>query len=178
MASMPPITGIRVGIDHAGMSSGLDVPFAGHEYIKLDFSNGSELTLEAGPSGTAGTGDLVEMNYGSSSPYEVWLSTANVNNTGYSILNAYDNYAVNTQDDPIAYSPDTGDGYNSNSFISGLLEAAGFSDSSVSDISDTLGSESGLNPVGSDAGAGIVPFFSDLGNESGGGSGTKDENAY
>lgn len=153
MAAMPPITGIRVSIQPAGSSSGLNVPGAGHEYINLDFANGSTLTLQAGPSGALGTGDLVEQNYATTGTASITLSTPSVNNTGYNILNAYDNYAANTADAPVAYSADTADGFNSNSFVNALLLAAGISSSAVNNINGSLSNASGLDSIGAGAGA-------------------------
>ncbi len=96
------------------------------------------------------------------------MSTSSVNSTGLAILNAYQNYA---SAGPEGYSPIGIGGFNSNSFISGLLLAAGLSQSTVDRINADLAGMSGLDPIDADAGAGMVDDF-------GGGSGGDDGNGH
>ena len=173
MAGMPRITGIMVGIAPAGLSSGFDVPGAGHEKVTLSFSDGSNMTLEAGPSGALGTGDLVEQNYGGTASAQILLSTPSVNTTGYNILDAYDNYAATTADTPVSYSADGSDGYNSNAWVNALLLSAGVPPSVVNDINQQLQQQSGLSPIGAGDGSELAPEFTgdDGGGDDDGGGG-------
>ncbi|HEY0395118.1 MAG TPA: hypothetical protein VGD01_11550 [Candidatus Elarobacter sp.] len=148
MASMPPITGIRLGISNAGSAG--TIFGAGHESITLDFRDGTSMVLEAGPDGPMGTGNLVETNYGGSLVSQLAVATSNINATGLALLNSYDNFAANTADTPVAYSPDNSDGFNSNAFISALWESIGFSDEDIDRMTSDVESASHLSAVGSD----------------------------
>jgi len=161
------ITSVSAGIQTVPDGSAID---AGHLFWSIGHSDGSTTTLQAGPSGPFGTGNLVTQQY----PIENGAVTAVISNSaistqdlGANLIAGYNNFQAQQSSNPLQYS-DSGGGNspyygNSNGFGNELGLAAGLSQNALNQIFSDLQSSSGLTAYGEDLNTSMNNFANSSG---------------
>lgn len=176
MCVMPEVVSVSAGITDAGSVGHWPID-GGHLFWVLGFDDGGSVTLEAGPSGPLGTGNLVTQNYGSSGTVDVVANSGmTAAGLGQALLGAYSAYQAGQNVNPVQYSV-TGGGTNSsygnsNSYFASGGAAAGLSQGAVDQVVTSVQDQSGLTAYGADN-FGITDRFSQVisGGDDGGGGG-------
>ncbi len=158
------ITSVSAGIQPVpGLGEAVN---AGHLFWTIGYSDGSSQSLQAGPSGPDGTGNLVtQPSYtvdNSAVTSVISSSTISTQDLGANLLAGYDNFQAQQGTNPIQYS-DSGGGNssyygNSNGFDNELGLASGLSQNALNQIFGDLQSSSGLSAYGNDLNASMTNF--------------------